>query len=258
MRANDLHAILTAAHVKQDYAMNSMVWTQFQSFSGPGEICYINTHCTRQVTDQLKAGKHPIRVDMLKTRKGNDKPWFTYIGTDAENALREYFDKERGWPTPEDPIWLDKDGGTMTSKSYAYKFLSLSRQVKIVPKAQKGRGIRYGKSPHELRDLARSLVHEAHSEQHEIEGKKLLFDGACAEFWMGHDIDPLKYNEFWKHNPEGVRRQYLIAEKYLNILSGEPQQLKSVAKENEELRERLSRLEGQFETILKTKFGSEA
>jgi len=112
----------------------------------------------------------------------------------------------------------------MTPKSYGYKFLSLSRHVKIVPKlsdAETRRGIRYGKSPHELRDLARSLVHEAHSEQHTIEGKKLLFDAACPEFWMGHTarIDPLKYNEFWKHNPEGVRRQYRIAEKYLNILN---------------------------------------
>jgi len=227
MRIGDLYAILTAAHVQQDYAMHSMIWTQFQSFSGPGEIHYINLHGAEQIVKQLRENVNPIRIDMLKMRKGNDKPWFTYVGTPAADALCEYFEKERGWPEPQDVIWRDKDGGTMTQKSYAYKFLALSRHVKAVPKAGKGRGIRYGKSPHELRDLARSLVHEAHSEQHDIEGKKLLFDAACPEFWMGHGIDPLKYNEFWKHNPEGVRRQYLIAEKYLNIISsptetGEP------------------------------------
>ena len=43
---------------------------------------------------------------------------------------------------------------------------------------------------------------------------------------MGHTakIDNLKYNEFWKHNPEGVRRQYLIAETYLTLNDNPTQQ----------------------------------
>ena len=45
----------------------------------------------------------------------------------------------------------------------------------------------------------------------------------------------------------------------MNILSGkqESEKLANMAKENEELRGRVSKLEGQFETIIKTKFESE-
>ena len=256
LRLEDLQAILTAAHVRHDYAMHSMIWTQFQSFSGVGEICHINMHSSGEIVKQIRDGVRPVKIEMLRIRKGNVKPWFTYIGVHAENALREYFDKERGWPKPGDPIWLDKEGGTMTYKSYGYKFLALTRHVKIVPKATKGRGVRYGKSPHELRDLGRSLVHAAHSEQHEIDGKKLLFDAACPEFWMGHEIDPLRYNEFWKHNPENVRRQYLIAAKFLNITS-QPAAEQESAKEMETLREEVKQLKGQFELFAKGKLEKE-
>ena len=218
----ELRAILTAAQVRQDYAMHSMIWCQFQSFSGVAEISYINKHGSSQILKQLKETRDPARIDMLKSRKENDRPWFTYLGTDAINALREYFDKTRGWPEPGETIWHDNQGKTMSSKVYSAKFLSLTRHVKIVPKATKGPGVRYNKNPHKLRNLARSLVHAAHSEEHQIEGKKMLFDQACPEFWMGHSyrIDPMRYNEFWNYDPDLVRRQYVIASKYLNLTTG--------------------------------------
>jgi len=33
-------------------------------------------------------------------RKSHEKAWFTFIGKAAIDALREYFEKERGWPKP--------------------------------------------------------------------------------------------------------------------------------------------------------------
>ncbi len=80
----------------------------------------------------------------------------------------------------------------------------------------------------------------------------------CVRLWSGQvgQIDPLKYDKFYK-DLDYTRKQYLIAEPYLDIITGQPQELKTVAKENEELRQRLTALEGQFETILKTRFRSQ-
>jgi hypothetical protein len=33
----------------------------------------------------------------------------------------------------------------------------------------------------------------------------------CADFWAGHEIDPLKYKEFYKTKPQYVDEQYRIS-----------------------------------------------
>jgi len=88
--------------------------------------------------------------------------------------------------------------------------------------------------------------------------KKKGFDTLCGDFWMGHQIDPYNYNKFSEKEPEYVLENAKIAAEYLNILSGkqESEKLASMAKENEELRGRVSKLEGQFETFAKGKFGN--
>jgi cell division protein FtsB len=73
---------------------------------------------------------------------------------------------------------------------------------------------------------------------------------------MGHRIDPYNYNKFTELELDYVLENAKIASEYLNILSGkqESEKLASMAKENEELRGRVSKLEGQFETLTKAKF----
>jgi hypothetical protein len=254
----DVRAIVSEAALRQDLCMHSMILVQFKSFSGVAELDYINRTWVTEISQQLRDNADPLRVNMLKGRKNNPRAWFTFIeATEAGASLKAYFEKVRGWPKKGEPIWLNENHEPMRPQAYQDRWRSLERHTKLIPtKVGHSRGDRYGKGPHELRDLARSLVHEAHSQEHKIRGKKLLFDAACPEFWMGHGIDRLNYNKFWKTNPDGVRDQYLIAEPYLSITSGQRQELSTVAKENEELRERLAKLEGQFEIFAKGKFGN--
>jgi len=65
---------------------------------------------------------------------------------------------------------------------------------------------RYGKNPHELRDLFRTRW-----------GMSEAKDWA-AEFFMGHKVDPLEYNKAMR-NVDYARSQYLKAEPWLNVLS---------------------------------------
>ena len=58
-----------------------------------------------------------------------------------------------------------------------------------------------------MRDLAKSLLH--------TRAKGDGFDMDCAEFWLGHTVDPLGYDKFF-NDFEYVKKQYLIAKKYLN------------------------------------------
>ena len=219
LNVEDVRALVTDRELRKDHRMRSMILVQIQSFSGIGELEYINLTCGDAIVKQLQANTHPIRIDMLRIRKTNEKPWYTFIGSEASDALRIYFEKERGWPQPGEAVWLDTDGGPVDRFSYQEHWRSLCRHLKLIPKRKGGRGTRYGKNPHEIRDLARSLVHKAHTAEHEINGQKLLFDALCPEFWMGHTIDPNQYNKFWKIDPDSVRDQYLIAERYLNVLT---------------------------------------
>lgn len=74
------------------------------------------------------------------------------------------------------------------------------------------KGRRTGVSPHEaFRDVVRSLLQTA---------TKKGFDPLCAEFWMGHRVDPYNYNKFSELEPEYVLENAKIAAEYLNILSG--------------------------------------
>ncbi len=99
-----------------------------------------------------------------------------------------------------------------------------------------------------MRDIAKSLLHT-----------RALTDGfdlSCCEFWLGHIVDPLGYDKFF-NDTEYVKKQYLIAEKYLNILSIAPAS-KEVEHQKEELRkvqDRLEKLEAIYSEKLKIKEG---
>jgi len=44
---------------------------------------------------------------------------------------------------------------------------------------------------------------------------------AVAEFMMGHVVDPLGYNKFWR-DPDYVAGEFLKAEPWLNVVSEDP------------------------------------
>ena len=151
----------------------------------------------------------PFRVEFLRGRKGNVKPFNTWIGRDALEAWRSYFERERGWPQPGEPAALDQRGKAMTKHSLCVAHWRLLRKLKFIDRWAKP-GERFGLGLHELRDLARSILEKARADG---------FNPLSAEYWMGHTVDPLYYNKVWKLDPDYNLAQYRIAEKYLNITS---------------------------------------
>jgi hypothetical protein len=153
----------------------------------------------------------PFRVDFLRGRKGNARPFNTWIGRDALEAWRLYFDRERGWPNPGEAAALDGDGKPLGRVALRASHRYLLRKLRFVT-GYGDKSTRYGYNLHELRDLARSILEKARADG---------FNPQSAEYWMGHTVDPLYYNKVWKLDPEYNLAQYRIAEKYLS-LSGRP------------------------------------
>lgn len=176
----------------------------------------------------------PFRIDFLGGRKRNPRPFYTYIYHDALAAWQFYFEKERGWPKEDQPIATAQGGAkSPAKKTIRDNFIRIAVRLHIrTPPRIKGE--QTGVAPHEaFRDVIRSLLQTA---------TKKGFDTLCAEFWMGHRIDPYNYNKFTEHQPEYVLENAKIAAKYLNIISQTITDEQS-AMEREELRHKVAHLE---------------
>jgi len=75
-------------------------------------------------------------------------------------------------------------------------------------------------------------------------------DGAIAEFFIGHKIDPLGYDKSPWAYPEHFREQYLLAEPYL---SGEYQRFRVQAEKSRELEDRIRSLESMLARLASEK-----
>ncbi|MGO9646313.1 MAG: hypothetical protein ACLPY5_16390 [Candidatus Bathyarchaeia archaeon] len=204
---------------------------------------------------RVKGIDEPFRIDFLNGRKRNRDRFYTYLHRDALNAWKIYFERERGWPQT-GPIAIRRDKLKGLSK-YAIRlaFITLACRLKLREPIGRVHEVshRTGVAPHEaFRDVVRSLLQTA---------VKDGFDTACAEFWMGHSIDPLRYNKFADLEPEYVLENARIAAKYLNLISaGHDKELKTVTKQNEELhnqitalRREMTDLRNEFRTDIKKK-----
>jgi hypothetical protein len=188
----------------------------------------------------------PFRIDFLSGRKKNHRAYYTFLYRDALEAWRSYFEKERGWPREDEPIAITAAGRSPTKKTIRDNFIRSALRLRI-RRPQKTKWAWSGVAPHEaFRDVVRSRLQTA---------RKKNYDTLCSEFWMGHRIDPYNYNKFTEKEVDYVLENAKIAAEYLNIITGSAGQ--ENAKEMESLREEVKQLRGQFETILKTKFGSE-
>lgn len=224
----------------------SLILVKWQGLLDTASVMWVGIHLADEITQAIHRGECPIRLDIPgRKHSKNEKVFYTYIGRDAIDALVKYFEHERGWPKKGRPIWLNLYGRPMNERTWCELWCQLTRRVGLIPQERAhDSGTRYGYNTHEMRDVARSLLH--------TKAKHDGLDELAVEFWMGHEVDPLHYNKFYLDR-DYMLSQYKIAEPYLDIISHQPEELKTVAQENVELRERLTRLEGQFETILKTR-----
>lgn len=245
MSLDQVRDLVKAANIRD----RSIILVKWQSFQDSARIVHVSDNLAEQVVNQIKAGIHPVRLD-IPNRKRNEKPYYSYLGQDAVKALVEYFEKERmgGWPKPGEPIWIKKTHNGKSTKftisAFNLMWLRLTRRLGLVPKKKGTVGSRYGFYAHDTRDIAKSLLH--------THAKSEGFDLDCAEFWMGHTIDPLGYDKFYE-NEEYVKKQYLIAEKYLNILSVPlaSEQVKRQEEEIKQMQDRLAKIEETYSELLK-------
>jgi hypothetical protein len=74
----------------------SMFLVQLQSFSGPRELRIIDNTMGVYIGEQLKAGPNLIDLYFREGRKHSENPWHTYIGREACDALRKWFETTTG------------------------------------------------------------------------------------------------------------------------------------------------------------------
>ena len=195
----------------------AILLTLWQTMMDLERFTYFNVEFGQRLAEHLKTKgtEQPFRIDFTKGRKKNFNGFYTYIGSDALEAWKTFFEQD-GWPEKGLPLISGADHGgkrdtPITKQALRFIFATLAVRVGHRSRQVCKKGERTGINLHEFRDVARSHLQLA---------KKDGFDETCVEFWMGHKIDPLGYNKFTELNPEYVLENYRIAEKYLNIVSG--------------------------------------
>jgi hypothetical protein len=240
LTTDDIAEAIAAANLRY----RSMILFKWQSLLDNERLIYTNIHCSEQILRQLKAGVHPIRID-LPGRKSNENDtegaFYTFIGADAIEALREYFEKVRGWPTPEAPLWVYSNNRPVMKAAFEATWLGVLRRIGKIPKTKGLPGSRYGYNLHEMRDEATTRLH--------THAKNQGFDMDCVKLWCGQvgEIDPLKYDKFYRDR-NYVQQQFLLAEPYLNIVSNPNPDVAAI--ENEKMKTMQQRIEA-LEHIVK-------
>jgi hypothetical protein len=207
---SDLRTLINAA----DLGMKAFYLTLLQSAMDQERFQYFNIHFAKALADHLKEKgvNEPFMIELPGRKQSLDKtPFYTFIGRDALEAWKEYFDRIRGWPKEGEPLMWGRRGRPLSKSAILQKHIRLLEKLKYVKRGGGDTSRRYGYNLHEIRDIFRSLLH--------TKAKKDGFDEACAEFWMGHEVDPNNYDKFYM-DKEYVLKHYRIAEKYLNIISG--------------------------------------
>jgi len=201
----------------------------FQGGMGLSELDYWNKNGLTKLKEDLKKDPHIIRID-LPGRKldRNRRPFYTLIGSDAIKAIENWLQHR---PENAKVIFTNNHRRPLTKHAIQAYWLRRIKKLGIVSVLDDAsKGTRYGKNPHEIRDLFRSLW------------EKSPCRVSVAEFMMGHQVDPLEYNKAFR-DEKWMLQQYEDALPYLQIISsGKPF---GQVKEDEvrELRRKLKELE---------------
>lgn len=229
----------------------------FQSGMGEGEFEIFNMSWN-QVKTHLEGNRDVIKV-LLPGRKHskNQRPYYTLLArsSDTVKALQKYLDVERGAVGEGEPIFQTKYGSKIKGANICQMFrvyaeragllkretpkcprcdgetirmrkrIGTSRIQKVFYRCKKcGKNMfaseenklphtRYGLNPHEMRDVFRSEWHLSRA------------DPDVAEFMMGHNVDPNKYDKIMKLHPEYAEEEYRKALPFLNILTEDPRKV---------------------------------
>ena len=255
--------------------------TMFQGAMGCAEFEHFSHNSWPEVKPQLEEGKQRVKVTLPGRKLQKNKlPYYTFIGRDAVRVLNMYLGKKRGPIKNGEAIFLNEKGEPITTQALERYFTRHAIQVGVIkrwtPSCPKcggetrysrtwrgkkqptlyvcnkcgketraseveiPRDVRYQVHVHEMRDTFRS------------EWDLSPARSVCAEFFLGHDIDPNNYNKIMKLHPEWAENQYALAEPFLNIMSEDPRRITTDRLEAEvekRVRERLADEHGRLEKL---------
>ncbi len=175
---------------------------------GLTEIMHWSEHGLESLRAQLRAGVRFVKVDLPGRKKArNVRPYFTFLGRDAQEALSQWLAIRPDVDHPH--IFINQFNRPTEGRRVQQYWTRKMKALGIVTQMGSSKSNRYGKNPHEMRDVFRS--------RWELSPAK----GAAAEFFLGHIVDPLEYNKAYR-DPDNAMGQYLQAEPYLNIMSQDP------------------------------------
>jgi len=252
---------------------------QFQSGSGVGELLYINESLAPHVWDEVRKGQKIIRLVMPGRKQNrNVHPYYSFIGTDAVDALRQLF-HSRGWKQDsvlfrtlrDDPVSANSLQTYFRSQAVKLGLIKsetpkcLKCGAETVKQRFRKNGANkthylctschcslpsseYGISQNMWGGVRyRMRTHELRdlfrTEFHRAQTYNGA-DSACGEFFMGHSIDKLKYDKIMRDKTYALE-QYRRAMPFLNVLSEDPRKVERAEVDSELtfLRKKVSELE---------------
>jgi len=220
--------------------------SMFQSAMDIQSFLYWNQHGW----EDLRRDLQDEYVDAVKIsipwRKMNRNPFCTFIGGDAIKAIRDYLPTR---PTIEEARAQHERDGKQEPFYYAIFYTQFKTPIQKVTlqhywidrleklglvKRKKGRGHRYGKNLHELRDVFRSSWEKSPAK------------ASVAEYMMGHKVDPLEYNKAHK-DEKWVKKEYKKGLILLQIMTSGRPYGQVEEEEVETLRDEVTTLRAQLE-----------
>jgi len=248
----------------------------FQAAMGAKEFNWFNRNAWPDIKPQLEEGKKMLRIELPGRKHARwERPYYTFLGKDAIEALKRYL-KKRGSIKKGEPIFINIKKTPITPeciwryfKRHATKVGLIEDKTPDCPECG-GETLKtrnkevYRETGHIVQYVCRKCEHkfypneEIRREQakaryrcspHEVrdlfrsEWETTPAKGIVAEFLLGHRIDENNYNKFYEINENWVQEQYRLAQPYLNIMSMDPRtvglsKFQQLEEKIEELREK--------------------
>jgi hypothetical protein len=176
----------------------------FQAGMDQESFIYWNQNGLSDLKRQLKEDSDVIKIDLPgRKMKRNEAPFYTFIGPDAINTVRNYFEVR---PKNADAIFLDQSKTPISKSGMQSYWARHLRKLGFIPRNKGSLSSRYGMNLHELRDVFRTLWAKSPAKPE------------VAEYLMGHTTDKLGYDKS-NLDVHWTRVEYLKAVPWLNILS---------------------------------------
>jgi integrase len=217
LTADDAHRLALA--LPQPW--RAVVVVMIQGALAEAEFEQFNQSLWRNVVKNMsKPG--PVMVEGLirhKTaarqaaHKGKVKTYYTFLGKDAKDQIKEWLAMRPKTTLPHLFVVRQMDAAKRAAGGEWTPVVANTIQKNVTLWAKRSKLIeesdlnRYRVHPHEVRDMFKTLC--------SARGVSKV----ASEFFMGHDIDRLKYDKSPEVFPDDYRNEYKKVEPYLNILS---------------------------------------